>query len=382
MNITRILAISGRLMRQLIRDKRASVLVIFAPLLIMSLLAVILKSDDNPPRVAIKAGIGNMMITDSMTSMLSKPDELGSGFIVETIPDGVSPERAIKSDIVDAVLIIPDEFINERADGKRSKLTLVLEGADPMQTASIFSRFRKTIPDTMGSVPKFLPADCDPHCVDTIPDGPPAIEIEKIYGKDIEDTIDFFIPVLPPFFVFFFVFLLSGLSFLRERVGGTAERLLASPLARSELVCGYVLGFFTPALIQAAIVILFAKFVLGGPWGGWIVVLTTFLLCLVAECLGVFVSAFARSEFQVFQFIPIIILPQLLVCGIVWPIKGFPDWLKIIAYCFPLTYAVEAVRDVALRGFGFMDVWHDLAVLTLFAIFSVTLAAFSVRRAV
>ncbi len=193
--------------------------------------------------------------------------------------------------------------------------------------------------------------------------------------------MDFFTPVLPPFFVFFFVFVLSGLSFLRERLNGTAERILASPLNRSELVSGYILGFFPAAMVQAAVVMLFARYVLSGLWGGWIAVIVVFLLCLVAECLGVFISAFARSEFQVLQFIPLVILPQVLLCGIIWPIDTFPDWLRITAYCFPLTYAVEAIRDVAIRGFGILDVWQDLAMLIAFTILGTTLAALSVRRA-
>ncbi|MCZ7581963.1 MAG: ABC transporter permease [Deltaproteobacteria bacterium] len=136
------------------------------------------------------------------------------------------------------------------------------------------------------------------------------MDLVKVFGESIEEEMDFFTPVLPPFFAFFFVFILSGLTFLRERVDGTAERVLASPLHRGELVLGYVLGFLPAALLQATVVILFARFALGGPWGGWPVVLTVLLLTLVAECVGVFVSAFARSEFQVFQFIPVIILPS------------------------------------------------------------------------
>jgi ABC-2 type transport system permease protein len=234
--------------------------------------------------------------------------------------------------------------------------------------------------DAVGEFPKFMEVDCPLHCADTIPDSPPEMETIKVHGDEIEENMDFFIPVLPPFFVFFFVFLLSGLAFLRERGSGTAERLLASPLGKAELVTGYVLGFLPPALVQSTVVILFSLFVLGGPWGGWALVASVLLLCLVAECLGVFVSAFARTEFQVFQFIPLMILPQLLLSGIIWPVCDFPEWLKPVAYCLPLTYAVEAVRDAAIRGFGFDQLWQHLAALAGFVVLGIALASLSVRR--
>ncbi len=336
MNLRRVMAVAGRLMRQLILDRRASALIFIAPLVIMTLLAVVLKSDENPPKVAVSATGDTLQFVGELEALLEEPDEEGEGFSIVDLPEDMSPQGAVGSGLVDAVLIFPATFIDDRASGKRSDLTLYVEGANPMRTAMIFSRFRKIIPDSMAGLPKFLPLDCDAHCAETIPEGPPKMAIVKRYGEEIEETMDFFTPVLPPFFVFFFVFLLSGLSFLRERIGGTAERILASPLTRAELVSGYVLGFLPAALAQSLVVILFARFMLGGPWGGWVAVIVVFLLCLVAECLGVFISAFARSEFQVFQFIPIIILPQVLLCGIIWPISGFPSWLKAVAYCFPL----------------------------------------------
>lgn len=382
MKFSRIYAVAERLMRQLLRDRRMSVLIFVAPMLIMALLAVLLGSKGVPPKVAIQAGGTAALFLSELESLLEEPDEEGEGFELVDLPENVEPKEAVRQGLVDAVLVVPDRFLEERASGKRSRMDLIIEGANPMRSADIFSRFRKAVPDSLGGLPKFLPADCDPHCADTIADGPPKIEMQQIYGQSIEESMDFFTPVLPPFFAFFFIFILSGMAFLRERVGGTAERLLASPLSRAELVTGYVLGFLPAGLIQATVVILFAAFFLSGPWGGWPVIVAVLLLALVAECLGVFISAFARSEFQVFQFIPIVILPQILLAGIVWPIDTLPDWLQVIAYCLPVTYAVEAIRDVAIRGFGFLDVWYDMAALVGFAVLTAGLAALSVRRSV
>ncbi|HUU04102.1 MAG TPA: ABC transporter permease [Myxococcota bacterium] len=377
-----VIAVAGRLARQLVRDKRACALIILAPVLIMFLFAVLLRSEDTPPRVAIVVSGTAALFTTELEQLLVEPDEEGQGFDLVMIEDGTNPQDALKRKLVDAVLVVPRTFVEDRASGKRSRLDLYVEGADPMRTAEIFSRFRKAVPDSLSGIPTFLPSDCDAHCAETIADGPPKIELNRVYGGDIDDSMDFFTPVLPPFFAFFFVFLLSGMSFLRERVGGTAERLLASPLSRADLVGGYILGFLPAALVQAGLVILFARFFIGGPWGGWPAIVAIILLSLAAECLGVFVSAFARSEFQVFQFIPIVILPQILLCGIIWPITNLPGWLRAISYCMPLTYAVDAIRDAAIRGLGFAAIWPNLLILLGFVVVGAALAALSVRRSI
>jgi ABC-2 type transport system permease protein len=380
-NSTRISAVAVRLMRQLIRDKRACALMIFAPLLVMTLLAFLLRGEQQAPRVTVVAtGTISIFITE-LERLLEEPDEESSGFELVDLPEGITPKEAIRQGIVDAAIVFPRTFLEDRATGKRSQVDLWVEGADPMRSAEIYSRLRKALPDSLSGLPIFLPADCDDHCAETIPDGPPNIEMFKLFGEDIEQ-MDFFTPVLPPFFVFFFVFIISGLTFLRERIGGTAERILASPLTRAELVSGYVIGFLPAALVQATIVILFARYGLGGPWGGLAAIVAVLLMALVAECLGVFVSAFARSEFQVFQFIPIVVLPQILLCGIIWPIDGLQTWLRVISYCMPLTYAVEAIRDAAIRGAGLVGVWPDLVVLAGFTLLGVVLAARSVHRAI
>jgi len=353
-----------------------------APLIIMLLLTVLLRSESRPPRAAIKVRGTSALFVTELEVQLENPEEESEAFELVDLPQGIDAQEAIRSGFADCVLVIPDHFLEERASGKRSELALLVEGADPMETQEIFSRFRKALPDSLTNMPVFLPEDCDAHCASTIPDGPPKLDLIRVHGNNIEDNMDFFTPVLPPFFVFFFVFLLSGMAFLRERTGGTAERVLASPLRRSELVGGYVVGFLPAALIQAAVVILFARFVIGGPWGGWVSVLAIILLTLVAECLGVFVSAFARTEFQVMQFIPIVILPQILLCGIIWPLSGFPDWLKVVAYCMPLTYAVDAIRDVALRDMSLGFVAHDILALLGFVLVGGLLAALSVHRSI
>ena len=382
MSAARVFAIAGRLIRQLLRDRRATFLILFVPILIMTLLTVLLRTEDQPPKLAISASGTVSLFLNSLEDMLENPEDPSLAFELVKLSEGITPSEAIRQGNVDAVLCFPDRFLEQRASGKRSALKLTIHGADPMRTADIFSRLKKAVPSALSDMPTFLPPDCAPHCADTIPSAPPDIELVKLYGRQVREMMDFYTPVLPPFFVFFFVFLLSGLTFLRERVSGTAERILASPLRRTELVCGYVLGFLPAALVQAALIIGFARYALGGPWGGWTVIVAVLLMTLVAECMGVFVSAFARSEFQVIQFIPIVILPQVLLCGMIWPITTMPGWLKVFAYAMPLTYAVQAIRDTAIREAAFAGALPELAVLALFVVAGLVLASASVRRVI
>ena len=370
MKRARVFALAGRLLRQLARDRRAAALILLVPMLIMSLLTVLLNTTARPARVSVAAtGVASLFI-DGIERRPNATPAQPTGLTVVALPDDAAPADAVRRGLVDAALVFPRTFVEDRASGENSRLLLYVDGADPLRTAEIFSAFRTAVPDSLAGLPTLLPENCDASCAAAIPKGPPAIEVVKLSGRGLTKTMDFFTPALPPFFALFFVFLLSGLTFLRERVSGTAERLLASPLQRAELVAGYALGFLPAAFVQASVVILFGRYALGGPWGGWPAVAAIFLLTIVAECLGVFVSAFARTEFQVIQFIPLVVLPQLLLCGLIWPVAGMPPWLKPLAYALPLTYATSLLQGI-WNGDGWSAHMGDVAALAvLFFVFT------------
>jgi len=96
--------------------------------------------------------------------------------------------------------------------------------------------------------------------------------------------------------------------------------------------------------------------------------------------LGIFISTFARNEFQVVQFIPLIIVPQVFLCGVIWPVEQMPEYLQWLAAALPLTYAVDGLRDIMLAGKSLVDVWFELAVLVGFAAVTSILAALTLRR--
>lgn len=197
-----------------------------------------------------------------------------------------------------------------------------------------------------------------------------------------EDVLDYIAPALLATLALFFSFLLTGISFLRERSQGTMERLMASPVSRLDMVVGYLLGFFIFALTQTLIVVLFTIYVLDVNYSGdlWQIFIFQIVVIVVAVNLGIFTSTFARNEFQMVQFIPLIIVPQVFLCGVIWPVEQMPDYLQWLSAILPLTYAVDGLRDIMLAGKNLIDVGVELVVLIGFAAATSILAAITLRR--
>lgn len=189
-------------------------------------------------------------------------------------------------------------------------------------------------------------------------------------------------PALLATLALFFSFLLTGISFLRERSQGTMERLMASPVSPLDIVVGYLFGFFIFALTQTLIVLLFTIYVLHVHYMGdlWQIFIFQVVIITGAVNLGIFISAFARNEFQMVQFIPLIITPQVFLAGLLWPVEQMPNYLQWLSKFLPLTYAVEGLRAIMLSGKSLLDVLSELLVLVGFAIVTSVLAAITLRR--
>jgi ABC-2 type transport system permease protein len=282
---------------------------------------------------------------------------------------------------LDLVISIPADF-----SAANRKIELKTLGLNPTAEASVIP----TVTQALLSV-----------AVEQVGGALPTIERSTVYGSPNATQLDTLAPVVVGFFVYFFVFILTGISFLRERIGGTLERLLATPVTRSEIVLGYSLGFGLFATMQIALVL---AFVIGrldipalGPIPAFAIglgvrtvgnPLIAYLLVLVlglgAVSLGIFISTFARSEFQILQFIPIVIVPQGLLGGFFWPIDQLPNLLQPVARILPVTYAIDGLRQVMIGGADLSSgqVLLDLGVLAGIAAIFVVLAAATIRREV
>jgi ABC-2 type transport system permease protein len=195
-------------------------------------------------------------------------------------------------------------------------------------------------------------------------------------------VLDNIAPALLATLALFFSFLLTGISFLRERSQGTMERLMASPVSRTDIAVGYLLGFFGFALVQTLIIVLFTIYVLGVSYHGDLWQLFVFQIVIItgAVNLGIFISTFARNEFQMIQFIPLIIVPQIFLSGVLWPVDQMPNYLQWLSDILPLKYGVDGLRQIMLYGKTLLDVGFDFIVLVAFAVVTSVLAAITLRR--
>ncbi len=182
--------------------------------------------------------------------------------------------------------------------------------------------------------------------------------------------------------ILFFGFLLSGISFLRERSQGTRERLMASPVSRLDIVAGYLLGFLLFAMLQTLILFFYAVYVLDVDFNGslWQILVFQLLIGILAVCLGIFISAFARNEFQMIQFRPLIMVPQVCVCGLLFPGNQQPEYLQWLAKFLPLTYGVDGIRGLMLDGKNLLDIGKEAGVLVAYSAALMVLAGISLRR--
>jgi len=217
---------------------------------------------------------------------------------------------------------------------------------------------------------------------DAAADGADEFDITYVHGGEDFGTLDYYGPVFIPFFAFFLTFLLSAVGLLRERAQGTMERILASPLSPSEVLLGYSIGYMLFALVQCAVVVTFVIYVLGVHYAGGLgaIFLITALLALVAVNIGCALSAFAGTELQAVQFIPVVIVPQALLGDIVWRVADMPAFLQYLAYLMPVTYANRALRAIMLRGESLVEAWPELAVLGGLAVGFYFLAWLTLRR--
>ena len=183
-------------------------------------------------------------------------------------------------------------------------------------------------------------------------------------------------------FPFIAMFVVTSITMLRERTTGTLERLMTLPLSRLDLLGGYGAAFALAAAVQATLVSAVAFLLLDLDVAGppWLIAALAILNAVLGSTLGLFLSAFARTEFQAVQFMPAFVLPQLLLCGLFVPIDQMARPLELLAYALPLTYAYDALERVAIDASYDWRLALDVAVLVGCTVLALVLGAATLRR--
>lgn len=203
----------------------------------------------------------------------------------------------------------------------------------------------------------------------------------ELFGEDSSTFKMIGVPLLG-MFPFMIMFLVTSITMLRERTSGTLERLMAAPLHKLDLLVGYGLTFAVVAAVQGIVVCAVAYLLVGleteAPAGLVVVLSVANAICGMA--LGLFVSAFANTEFQAVQFMPAMIFPQILLCGLFVARDQMATWLQYISDVMPLTYAYGALAEVSAYGEMTDDAWVDLAVVLGFTLLAMAGGAATLRR--
>jgi ABC-2 type transport system permease protein len=378
MSRRRIVALFRRVVSEIRRDRPSLALLFIAPIVITGLVTFILRESQTPQVSAVVvnlAGPRGLAVGNALEAALRT-----DGATARDMTD----EAAVRAAIGDKAASVGIVIRPGAAPAGSLEITLITNGLDPSgDVGQVTAVQRSVLSAATAAAGTALPV----------------VQHTTVYGSPTDDPVTTFAPAIVAFFAYFFVYILTGVSFLRERTGGTLERLMATPVTRGEVVLGYTLGFGLFATIQVAVLMLWALGSLhvgalgplpafsiglgiaasGSPILAFLVVV---LLAVGAVSLGIFLSTFARTELQIIQFIPIVLAPQFLLSGVLFPVSSLPSILQPLVAIMPLNYAVDGLRQVFIRGadLGVPALQVDLAVLGVVAAFFATIAALTIRR--
>ena len=189
-------------------------------------------------------------------------------------------------------------------------------------------------------------------------------------------------PAILALFPFIVMFLITSITTLRERRTGTLERLLSMPLGKGDLILGYTLAFGLLAVVQSAIAVGYAVWVCGLTITGsvWLLLAVAVADAVLGTALGLLASAFARTEFQVVQFMPALVFPQILLGGIFLPREQLPDVLRAISDWLPLSHAIDALQAVAADSEDASYIGGELLIIAAWIVGAVVLGSVTLRR--
>ncbi|QGH33340.1 ABC transporter permease subunit [Gracilibacillus salitolerans] len=335
-----VMAVVKRITQQFRRDKRSLALLIIAPVLVITLIWLVLDGSEYTPEIAIDA------IPAPLEEVLQEEFDNDIKEMSEE-----EAKEAFQAGDIDAFLTIKD-----------NEVFILLEGSDATANSAALRTIQEAVQAMNGG------SEAEPI-------------IEYYYGSDQLNLFDQVGSVLIGFFIFFFVFIIGGISFLRERTQGTLEKLLSTPIKRWEIVIGYLIGFGIFTIFQALIIVSYSVFVLDIWMAGafWQLLLVTFLLAITALSLATLLSAFANNEFQMMQFIPLVIIPQVFFSGM-FPLESLAEWLQVLSKLMPLTYGANAMQAIMLKGLNIWDVWQDVLIIMAFATVFVVLNIFALKK--
>lgn len=331
--------LAKRVAIQMIGDKRSMAMILFAPLLVITFIYFLLGDSGYIPTIAID----KLSTPPAIVSALNNQDA-----VIVDISSETDTAQYLKDKKADAVFSFSQsgasiDMLEENT--KSAKAITVIKNAI---------------------------AEMNPSA---------KMETKFIYGNANDTTFDSLGYVFLGIFSFFFVFIISGMALVRERSSGTLERMLMTKIKRIDVIIGYTLGYGVFAVIQAALIVLYSIFVLGMRCEGnalWVVLIMV-LMAVAAVSFGAMISIFSGSEFQVVQFIPIVIVPQIFFSGLI-PLDTIPYGLGNVCYITPVYYGCAAIKRVMIEGGGFSVIWPFISALLIYTLVLIIINTIALKK--
>lgn len=327
-------SITIRILRQIRNDRRSLALLIVAPVFILTLLYFLLGTSDYRPKIGVYG------LPDAAIATLEDKLEVD---LLTTSPE--DPYDYLATEDMDAYLQFDAHSIKVYTKESSSKTALIRQALSSLTQS------------------------------DTTP------QMYYQYETSSDNQLDSLAYVFLGILAFFFVFLFAGVSFVSERNTQTLDRMLLSPLSKASIVAGYILGYGFLSALQSTLMVLFAKYVLKLNFIGsvGICILIMVLLSFCAVACGTLLSIFAKNQFQMIQFIPIIIVPQIFFSGLI-PLDTIPLGIGHLSAVFPVFYGCFALKEVMIYGFGIVEILPYLAGLLLYTFILFLLNVLALRR--
>ena len=355
----RVFTIAKRVSKEFFRDKRTLAMMFIAPIFIMWLMSIVFSAS-----TTTNISVASVNTPNNVVEIMQKVENVN----LEQFQTKEEADKKLKDGEVDTVIYYDNGIYNVTYANIDSSKTFQ---AQQVLKSSIQGAEAKNLVEVVKKInPK-------------IENNQQAPELKEYYNYGNADTTFFnkVAPTLIAYIIFFYVFLISGIALLKERTSSTLDRILATPVKRSEIVLGYVLSYSSLAIIQTIIVTLSSVYLLNIEVAGnpFYVIIVNVLLAMVALTLGLLISTVAKSEFQMMQFIPVIVIPQMFFSGIV-SVESMGKIAVYISKILPVTYASDGLSKIILEGKNLLAIKTDIVVLLALCILLIILNILGLKR--
>lgn len=369
----RILAIAQRVLKELVRDKRTLALMFLAPVLVMWLMNVMFSANSNST-----ASLSTVNVSQTVSQNLDNV----KGVTVHKYKSNHNAQEKLQQHKIDGVIHYHNgKYDVTYANTDSGKTGLTKQALRVALTNNTISMLTGTIQSLQRRIAATNPQAAQAMQQNIHRPSKPTISNHYNYGDSNTGFFAKIIPILMGFFIFLFVFLVSGMALLNERIHGTLDRLLATPVKRSDIVFGYMLSYGVIAVLQSIVIVLSTIWLLKVEVVGNIfsIIFISLLFALVALAFGILLSTLANSELQMMEFIPIVVVPQIFFSGII-PLDSMAHWVQYIGKVLPLTYTGDALTKIVMDGTPLTQLGGDIFALLVFLVVLVVLNVIGLKR--